>query len=57
MPKIIFCDVENYKVAVKVVADLNLNCRIVLMNGELEGVSSILSLVEPKLRYECEPFA
>ncbi|KNC21035.1 hypothetical protein FF38_02010 [Lucilia cuprina] len=56
-PKIIFCDVENYEIAVKVNQDLQLNAPIYTMNGEVGGVSSILSLVKPDIKFRQEPFA
>ncbi|XP_037810846.1 luciferin 4-monooxygenase-like [Lucilia sericata] len=55
-PKIIFCDVENYEIAAKVNQDLQLNAPIFIMNGEVKGVSSILSLVKPNIKFRNEPF-
>ncbi|KAM7342454.1 luciferin 4-monooxygenase-like [Cochliomyia hominivorax] len=45
-PKIIFCDVENYEIILKVCQDLNFKIPIYVMNGELKGAPSILSLVK-----------
>ncbi|XP_065369147.1 uncharacterized protein LOC135961568 [Calliphora vicina] len=55
-PKIIFCDVENYEITVKVCQDLNLSAPKFLMNGEIMGVPSILSLVKLEDSLLNEPF-
>ncbi|KAM7341861.1 uncharacterized protein ACRADG_009494 [Cochliomyia hominivorax] len=55
-PKIIFCDLENYEIAFKVCQDLNLNVPIYVMNGEINGVPNILSLVKSEKGIRNEPF-
>uniref|UniRef100_A0A1I8NYI0 AMP-dependent synthetase/ligase domain-containing protein n=1 Tax=Stomoxys calcitrans TaxID=35570 RepID=A0A1I8NYI0_STOCA len=44
-PKLIFCDAENYQNALGVIDHLQLEARIVLMTGCIEGVTNITELL------------
>lgn len=57
MPKILFCDVENYEVTRQVCEELKLNAPIYIMNGKIEGVPSILDLLNWNTKAINEPFS